>query len=76
MINFQTLNSISAEKNSTIIFPLPIDLITHLLGNKKVHTHTHAHTHTHTGTHTHAHVITMQHFTSVQLMFALFYNEI
>ena len=23
----QTLNSISAEKNSTIIFPLPIDLI-------------------------------------------------
>ena len=24
---FQTLNSISAEKNSTIIFPLPIDLV-------------------------------------------------
>ncbi|XP_023346301.1 band 7 protein AGAP004871 [Eurytemora carolleeae] len=30
----QTLNSISAEKNSTIIFPLPIDLITHLLSGK------------------------------------------
>ena len=27
----QTLNSISAEKNSTIIFPLPIDLITNFL---------------------------------------------
>jgi len=26
----QTLNSISAEKNSTIIFPFPIDLVTHL----------------------------------------------
>ena len=30
---FQTLNSISAEKNSTIIFPLPIDLISSFLGN-------------------------------------------
>ena len=28
---FQTLNSISAEKNSTIIFPLPIDFIKHFL---------------------------------------------
>merc|ERR1719273_389965 len=28
----QTLNSISAEKNHTIVFPLPIDLIGHLLG--------------------------------------------
>ena len=28
---FQTLNSISAEKNSTIIFPLPIDLLTHFI---------------------------------------------
>merc|ERR1711863_134856 len=27
----QTLNSISAEKNSTIIFPLPIDMIKHLM---------------------------------------------
>merc|ERR1719458_514514 len=32
----QPLNSISAEKNSTVIFPLPIDLITNLLhGNKE-----------------------------------------
>jgi len=29
----QTLNSISAEKNSTIIFPLPIDLISSFLGS-------------------------------------------
>ena len=29
--SLQTLNSISAEKNSTIIFPLPIDLITNFL---------------------------------------------
>lgn len=28
----QTLSSISAEKNSTIIFPLPIDLIGPLMG--------------------------------------------
>jgi erythrocyte band 7 integral membrane protein len=27
----QTLNSISAEKNSTIIFPLPMDFITNFL---------------------------------------------
>ena len=33
--SFQTLNNISAEKNSTIIFPLPIDLITHFMKNKK-----------------------------------------
>ena len=26
-----TLNDISAEKNSTIIFPLPIDLLTHFM---------------------------------------------
>lgn len=31
----QTLNSISAEKNSTIIFPLPIDFITHFLKSGK-----------------------------------------
>lgn len=30
----QTLNSISAEKNSTIIFPLPIDFLTHFMGKK------------------------------------------
>lgn len=27
----QTLTSISAEKNSTIVFPLPIDMISHLM---------------------------------------------
>ena len=27
----QTLTSISAEKNSTIVFPLPIDLISHFM---------------------------------------------
>ena len=32
---FQTLNSISAEKNSTIIFPLPIDFLTHFMGKGK-----------------------------------------
>eukprot|EP00090_Calanus_glacialis_P014628 TRINITY_DN23459_c0_g1_i1.p1 TRINITY_DN23459_c0_g1~~TRINITY_DN23459_c0_g1_i1.p1 ORF type:complete len:133 (-),score=52.02 TRINITY_DN23459_c0_g1_i1:46-444(-) len=32
----QTLNSISAEKNSTVIFPLPVDLISRMLrGNKE-----------------------------------------
>merc|ERR1740131_231408 len=31
----QTLNSISAEKNSTIIFPLPIDMISHLMTKDK-----------------------------------------
>ncbi|XP_071747011.1 band 7 protein AGAP004871 isoform X4 [Lepeophtheirus salmonis] len=31
----QTLNTISAEKNSTIIFPVPMDVISHFL-NKKV----------------------------------------
>ncbi|XP_033731390.1 band 7 protein AGAP004871-like isoform X1 [Pecten maximus] len=30
----QTLNTISAEKNSTIIFPLPIDLVQSLLGRQ------------------------------------------
>lgn len=30
----QTLTSISAEKNSTIIFPLPIDYMSHFLSNK------------------------------------------
>lgn len=29
----QTLNSIAAEKNSTIIFPLPIELIGPLMGH-------------------------------------------
>ncbi|GLH08661.1 Mechanosensory protein 2 [Gryllus bimaculatus] len=31
----QTLNTISAEKNSTIVFPLPMDIITPFLGIKK-----------------------------------------
>nr|XP_045604467.1 band 7 protein AGAP004871-like isoform X2 [Procambarus clarkii] len=31
----QTLNTISAEKNSTIIFPLPIDFLRHFMGNDK-----------------------------------------
>ena len=30
----QTLNTISAEKNSTIIFPLPIDLLKSFMGDK------------------------------------------
>jgi hypothetical protein len=29
----QTLNSISAENNSTIIFPIPIDIISQLMNN-------------------------------------------
>ena len=31
----QTLNNISAEKNSTIVFPVPVDIITHLMGGGK-----------------------------------------
>jgi erythrocyte band 7 integral membrane protein len=27
----QTLNTISAEKNSTIVFPLPIDMLTYFM---------------------------------------------
>ena len=30
----QTLNSIAAEKNSTIIFPLPIDVMAHFMNRK------------------------------------------
>ena len=30
----QTLNNISAEKNSTIVFPVPVDIISHLMGRK------------------------------------------
>jgi len=29
----QTLNSIAAERNSTIIFPLPVELIRHFVGH-------------------------------------------
>ena len=31
---FQTLNCISTEKNQTVVFPLPIDLVDGLLGSK------------------------------------------
>ena len=31
----QTLNTISAEKNSTIIFPLPIDLLQSFMSRKE-----------------------------------------
>merc|ERR1712136_431808 len=31
----QTLTNISAEKNSTIIFPLPVDMFTQMVGQKK-----------------------------------------
>ena len=30
----QTLNSIAAEKNSTIIFPLPIDMMSNLVNKQ------------------------------------------
>jgi len=30
----QTLNSISAENNSTIVFPVPIDVLSHMMGPK------------------------------------------
>ena len=30
----QTLNTISAEKNSTIIFPLPIEFLSHFMRDK------------------------------------------
>ena len=29
-----TLNVISAEKNSTIVFPIPVDIISHLMQSK------------------------------------------
>ena len=31
----QTLNSISAENNSTIVFPVPIDVISAVMGGKQ-----------------------------------------
>ena len=31
----QTLNSISAENNSTIVFPVPIDIISQLISAEK-----------------------------------------
>ena len=32
----QTLNSISAENNSTIVFPVPIDVISAVMGGKQI----------------------------------------
>ena len=32
--NLQTLNSIAAEKNSTIIFPVPIDFVSQFANSK------------------------------------------
>ena len=32
---FQTLNCISTEKNQTVVFPLPIDLVDGLLGTNR-----------------------------------------
>merc|ERR1712053_26623 len=32
----QTLNSIAAENNSTIIFPVPVDILSSMMGNIKV----------------------------------------
>ena len=29
------MNNISAEKNSTIVFPVPIDIISHMMGGKQ-----------------------------------------
>merc|ERR1719175_190065 len=37
----QTLNSISAENNSTVIFPIPIDIISQLMGNPPQSSHQH-----------------------------------
>ena len=36
----QTLSSIAAENNSTIVFPLPIDIISHLMTNTMANTNT------------------------------------
>uniref|UniRef100_A0A8C5UV28 Stomatin n=1 Tax=Microcebus murinus TaxID=30608 RepID=A0A8C5UV28_MICMU len=35
----QTLTTIAAEKNSTIVFPLPIDMLQGIMGAKHSHTH-------------------------------------
>uniref|UniRef100_A0A8C8YHY7 Stomatin n=1 Tax=Prolemur simus TaxID=1328070 RepID=A0A8C8YHY7_PROSS len=34
----QTLTTIAAEKNSTIVFPLPIDMLQGIIGAKRSHT--------------------------------------
>ena len=35
----QTLNNISAEKNSTIVFPVPVDIITSLMNGWQKNNH-------------------------------------
>ena len=35
----QTLNNISAENNSTIVFPVPVDIISAILPFKQVYLH-------------------------------------
>lgn len=40
----QTLNTISAEKNSTIVFPLPIDILTYFMKSKERYEATHSKT--------------------------------
>ncbi|XP_058831367.1 band 7 protein AGAP004871 isoform X2 [Topomyia yanbarensis] len=39
----QTLNTISAEKNSTIVFPLPIDILTYFMKSKESFAASHSH---------------------------------
>ena len=31
----QTLNSISVENNSTVIFPVPLDILSHMMGQNR-----------------------------------------
>ena len=53
----QTLNTIAAEKNSTIIFPLPMDMMQAFMkrwGGGGQHTATHTYTHWCANKHTHA----------------------
>ncbi|XP_065094680.1 band 7 protein AGAP004871 isoform X1 [Ochlerotatus camptorhynchus] len=38
----QTLNTISAEKNSTIVFPLPIDILTYFMKSKECYEASHS----------------------------------
>ncbi|EDS28121.1 conserved hypothetical protein [Culex quinquefasciatus] len=38
----QTLNTISAEKNSTIVFPLPIDILTYFMKSKETYAASHS----------------------------------
>jgi len=38
----QTLNNISAENNSTIVFPIPIDIVSQLVGGQRTTGHHHS----------------------------------